>query len=236
MRTIYFYLSFALFMLYSFFLKLRLDHIIKTKSPEDGEEYLNRCLLKWAHFCINRAGISIVTKGKENLPKGNCLFVANHQGYFDIPGIICATGRPMGFIAKKEILQYKFISYWMEKIHCVFMDRNNIRESMKSINQGVEILKQGYNVAIFPEGTRSKGPMLSEFKKGSMKLAVKSGVPVVPVAISGTYKAREGNKFGAIKPAEVVITICKPLDISQLSREEQSNLSEIIRDIIEKNL
>jgi len=232
MKTIYYYFSFAIFMIFSFFIKIKLDYLTNTKSDLEAEEYLNKWLKIWAGFCIHRAGIKINVEGKENLPDGNCLFVSNHQGFFDIPAIIYAIDRPMGFIAKKEMLKYKFISYWMEKIHCVFIDRENIRESMKAINKGVEYLGKGYNMAIFPEGTRSKGPVLGEFKKGSLKLATKSGVQIVPVAINGTYMAREGNKFGAIKPAEVTITICSPIVCSELSKDEQSNLSEIIRGII----
>lgn len=233
MKTIYFYSSFILFMIYTFFLKLKLDYIAKTKSSAQAEEYLNRWVKIWAGFCLKRAGIKVKVIGKENLPEGNCLFVANHQGYFDIPALIYATDRSMGFIAKKEMLKYKFISYWMDKIHCVFIDRENVRESMAAINKGAEYLEIGYNIAVFPEGTRSNGPKMGEFKKGSMKLATKSGVPVVPVAINGTYKAREGNRGGAIKSAEVIITICKPIHLSELKKEEKSNLSEIIRGILE---
>lgn len=236
MRTIYYYSSFALFMIFSFLLKLKLNYITKTKSSAEAEEYLNKWLIIWASFCLKRAGIEVTIQGKENLPEGNCLFVANHQGYFDIPALIFATNRGMGFIAKKEMLKYKFISYWMERIHCVFIDRENARESMVAINKGAEYLAKGFNIAVFPEGTRSKGPLIGEFKKGSMKLATKSGVPVVPVAINGTYKAREGNKGSAIKPAQVIITICKPVYVSELTKEEKANLSEIVKKILEVNI
>lgn len=236
MRTVYFYLSFGLFFVFTIFVKLKLDYILETKSEKEAQEYLDKWVLIWGNFCIKRAGITLETQGVENLPEGNCLFVANHQGYLDIPALIAGTGKPMGFIAKKEILKYKFISYWMKKIHCVFIDRENIKESVKAINKGIEYLKEGYNIAVFPEGTRSKGPMVGEFKKGSLKLATKSGVPIVPVAINGTYMAREGNKFGAIKPAKVNVAICKPIIYNELSKEEQMNLNEIIKDIIEKNM
>lgn len=235
MRTIYFYFSFALFMLYSFFLKLKLDYIVRTKSEEEGEEFINKCLVNWADFCLKRAGIRLKVTGLENLPKSNCLFVSNHQGYFDIPALVSGTRKGMGFIAKKEMESYIIINYWMKKIHCIFMDRENIRESMKSINEGAEYLKKGYNLGICPEGTRSKGKAVGEFKKGSMKLAIKSGVPVVPVAINGTYKAREANG-GAIKPADVTLVISKAIYPLELSKEEQSNLSEIVRDIIVNNI
>lgn len=236
MRTIYFYSSFGIFMACAFFLKLKLDYIIKHKSAEAGQAYMDKILILWANFCLRRAGISLNVKGKENLPEGTCVFIANHQGYFDIPALIAATDRPIGFIAKKEILKHKYISYWMKKIHCVFIDRDNVKESVKAINQGVEYLKAGYNMAIFPEGTRSKGGPVGEFKKGSMKLATKSGVRIVPVAINGTYKAREANRNNAIKPAQVNVTICKPVLLSELAKEDQANLAEMLRNIIVQNM
>jgi len=235
-RTIYFYFSFGIFMIFVFFIKLKLDYISKNKSPEEAQAYMDKWLITWANFCLKRAGIRLSVKGKENLPEGACVFIANHQGYFDIPALIAAADRPVGYIAKKEILSHKYISYWMKKIHCVFIDRENVKESLKAINQGVEYVKSGFNMAIFPEGTRSKGGPVGEFKKGSMKLATKSGVPIVPVAITGTYKAREANKFNAIKPADVTVTICKPIILSELAKEENTNLAEIIRGIIVDNM
>jgi len=236
MRTIYFYASFGLFMAGAVFYKLKLDYITKHKSAEEAQAYMDKLLILWANFCLKKAGISLNVRGRENLTEGTCVFIANHQGYFDIPALIAAADRPIGFIAKKEILKHKYISYWMKKIHCVFIDRENVKESVKAINQGVEYLKSGHNMAIFPEGTRSKGGPVGEFKKGSMKLATKSGVSIVPVAINGTYKAREANKHNAIMSADVTVTICKPVVLSELAKEEQANLAEMLRDIIMKNM
>ena len=236
MRTIYFYVSFGLFMIRVFFVKLKLDYIAKNKSKEEAQAYMDKWLIIWANFCLKKAGIRLNVKGMENLPDGACVFIGNHQGYFDIPALIAAVDRPVGYIAKKEILNHKYISYWMKKIHCVFIDRDNIKESLKAINQGVEYVNAGFNMAIFPEGTRSKGETIGEFKKGSMKLATKSGAPIVPVAINGTYKAREANKFNAIKPADVTVTICKPIILSELAKEEHSNLAETVRGIIIENI
>jgi 1-acyl-sn-glycerol-3-phosphate acyltransferase len=123
----------------------------------------------------------------------------------------------------------------MKEIHCVFIDRSNIRESVKSINEGVENLKNGYNMCIFPEGTRSKGDQVGEFKKGSMKLALKSNSLVVPVAINGTYKVLEANGW-KIKPADVSVKILKPIDTQSISKEEKKDLSNIIRNSIIKNM
>ena len=119
-------------------------------------------------------------------------------------------------------------------LHTVFIDRENIRESVKAINTGVENVKSGYSMIIFPEGTRSLGEKMREFKKGSMKLAFNAGVPVVPVTIEGTYKVLEtGNQVTGNK---LYMVIHKPIDVTKLSKEEKSNLAETVHDIIETEL
>ncbi|MBP2034159.1 1-acyl-sn-glycerol-3-phosphate acyltransferase [Clostridium algifaecis] len=235
-KNILFYVIFFFYMLYSLSKKIKLDKIKKTGTKEEIESYINDCVTQWSNFTLKLTGARIHIKGNENIPDGACLFVANHQGFLDIPIIISSLKKPVGFIAKKEIQKVKIISYWMKQINCVFMDRSNIRNSVKSINQGIEILKSGYSMVIFPEGTRSKGPKIGEFKKGSLKLGLKAMVPIVPIAIDGSYKLREGNKHSNIKPADVNITICKPIYTDKLSREQKETLSEIIKSEISKNI
>ena len=89
---------------------------------------------------------------------------------------------------------------------------------------------------IAPEGTRSKGPKLGEFKKGSMKLAIKAQVPIVPVTLINVYKMTDGKSFLNIRPANIKIIISKPIPTKDTSREEQNNLSETVREIIRGNL
>ncbi|OFI01572.1 1-acyl-sn-glycerol-3-phosphate acyltransferase [Clostridium acetireducens DSM 10703] len=235
MKTYLLYLYFIIYMILTAFKALKLKYIKKHGSKEEAEKYTHEYVKAWSRFIIKTVGIKVNTKGLENIPKRNCLFVANHQGIFDIPVMLYVIDTPMGFIAKKELLKIKIISSWMKEIHCVFMDRSNIRESIKSINEGIKNLKEGYSMAIFPEGTRSKGPKLGEFKKGSMKLAIKSGVPIVPVSIDGTYKIREGNN-NKIKSAEVNIIINEPVYVENLTKEEKGNLAEIVKQKIAKSL
>lgn len=236
MKTLLLYLCFAVYMFGAIFKKLKLNYLRKHVSEAEAEKYLYRCVKGWTNFIIKYLGLNVTVKGMENIPEESCLFVANHQGAIDIPLIMAYANKIVGFIAKKEILKLKFISSWMKEIHCVFMDRSNIRESVKSINEGVEELKAGHSLVIFPEGTRSKGPVLGEFKKGSMKLATKSGVPIVPVTIDGSYKAREGNKNGRLSKADVTITFSKPIYTDKLSREEQNELTDIVKSTIAKGL
>lgn len=236
MKNFLLYLKYASYMFKTMMKKGKVKSIREKNGDKAADEYINKNVLEWGKFFVDKAGVKINVKGIENLPEGSCLYVANHQSLFDVPVILTATKRPMGFIAKKELEKVKAISGWMKELHCVFMDRSNIRESVKSINEGASNLKNGYSMAIFPEGTRSKDGKLGEFKKGSMKLGIKGDVPIIPVTIDGTYKIREGNEKNEIKPAQVNVIIHKPINPSELTKEELSNLSETIKEIIGESL
>lgn len=236
MKSFLFYLDFFTYILK---LNLKKGKFEKLKAKADNEQIhksLHNILMTWAAHVLNYVGAKVNVVGRENIPKETCLYVANHQGFFDIPITVYSLDKTVGFIAKKELLKFRILTYWMQQIHCIFMDRSNVRESIKAINEGIDALKNGHSLVIFPEGTRSKGPRIGEFKKGSLKLALKSGVPIVPVAIDGSYKLREGNEKNRIKSAEVKVTICKPIYLNELSKEEQTNLSETVRDIIKNNI
>lgn len=231
MRSFFLYFILIFYLILTGFKKMKLKSLYKHASKEEAEKYLHQIVMNWAKFIIDRIGVKVEVRGKENLPESNCVFIMNHQGALDIPTILANIDKPMGFISKKEMLKIKPLSYWMKHMKCIFIDRENIRESVKAISQGIEYVKDGYSMAIFPEGTRSKGPIVGEFKKGSLKLGIKSGALIVPIAIDGTYKAREANN-NKLRRANVVLTILKPIDPKELSKEEQNALSEKIRDDI----
>jgi 1-acyl-sn-glycerol-3-phosphate acyltransferases len=223
-------------MIGTIFKRLKYEKLNKKYGNEEAEKYLDKILLDWVKFCISLIKIKVSTEGAENIPEGNFLVVANHQGNLDIPCIIYSLNRRMGFIAKKEMENIPLISYWMKKINCVFMDRENIREAVKSINKGVEILKSGNVLAIFPEGTRSRGSKMGEFKKGSLKLGTKAQVLILPIAINGSYKIMEESHGWNIKEGEVKIKISKPINTENLSLEEIKELPSVVERIIRENL
>ncbi|NEZ75951.1 1-acyl-sn-glycerol-3-phosphate acyltransferase [Clostridium botulinum] len=235
MKSFIFYLGFGFYMLLSLLRIIKLKYLKRKGNKEEIDRYINKSVLGWANFIVNGIGIKVNKKGLENVPDGPCLFVGNHQGLLDVPVIVSSLDRYVGFVAKKEMLKLKILTYWMKEMKCVFMDRQNVRAAVKTINEGVENLKNGYSMLIFPEGTRSKGENLGEFKKGSMKLGIKAGVPIVPIAINGTYNVLEANGR-KIKAADVDLIICPPIYPNELSKEEQNNLSQNIKDIIQKEL
>ena len=181
---------------------------------------------------MNISGAKINVIGQENLPKDQTvLFVSNHQSNFDIPLLLSSIDIPKGFIAKKELERWPVISTWMKYTNCIFMDRYNLRKSAQSIVEGINLLKSGYSMVIFPEGTRSKGNPVDEFKGGSFKLATKSKCPIVPLTINGTYKLLEANN-NMIKGADIELVIHATIDVNTLSKEELEKLPETVHSII----
>lgn len=229
------YIYFGLLMPLTLLLKLYLIVVRRIKTKEEYDEAVFRIVNGWSRHILKVIGVKVNIKGIENLPDGNCLFVSNHQGNIDFLPPLAFLNKQIGFIAKKEILKIKIVSMWMKEMHCVFIDRENIRESLKAINEGVENLKNGYSMLIFPEGTRSKSHRLGEFKKGSMKLATKTNVPVVPLVLDNTFTVFEEGK-GWLKSSTITLSILKPIYVYKLSKEEKSNLANTIREKIEEEL
>ena len=143
-----------------------------------------------------------------------------------------ATPHGAGFFAKKEMGKIPCLSHWMTFINCLFLDRKNIKEGMKTINKGTQYLKDGFSMVIFPEGTRSQDEDPHTFKEGSLRPALKSKVPVIPMAISGTPDILENNKKYTVKPAEVHITFGRPIYPDQLDRQAQKHLGATVREEI----
>lgn len=234
LRTIIWFVYFWLYQLMLYPTLLKVNRLEKEGKKEEHDLLVHKIVTKWAKSLVNLTGSKIVVKGLENLPaEGSFVFVSNHQGNFDIPILLSFIDKPKAFIAKIEILKMPLVRSWMKNMKCVFMDRSDIRQSLNTINTAASYIKEGYSMVIFPEGTRSKGPTLGSFKPGSLKLAMKAGVPVIPITIKGSYKIMEQNKFGFImKPANVEVIISEPIPTADLLKEESKELPEKIKEVI----
>lgn len=212
------------------------NSLIKRGLIKEHDNLAYRKVSNWADFVMRSTHAKINVYGLENLPKdGAMLFVSNHQSNFDIPLLLSSIPVPKGFIAKKELEKVPFISKWMKQIKCLFMDRDDMKQSMQIIIEGIKLLKSGYSMVIFPEGTRSKGKGVGEFKSGSFKLATKAKVPIVPLTIDGTFKLFEGND-NKIAADTVNLYIHKPIYTDNLTKEEEISLHTVVRDIIVSKL
>ena len=177
-------------------------------------------------------GAKTTVIGRELVPKDRpVLYVSNHRSYADTPlGYINVVGTT-GFIAKKEIKKFPILSLWMKNMTCLFLDRDDMRQGLKTILTAIDNVKDGYSVFIMPEGTRNHNEEMLPFKEGSFKVAEKSGCPIIPVAFSNTDALYELHKPW-IKKAKVVVHFGEPVYLDNISREEKKALAGKIQGII----
>lgn len=185
----------------------------------------------WSKTIMAITGSEVEIKGEHLIPEGPVLFASNHEGNFDIPVLLGSIDKPFGFISKVEIKKIPILSSWMEIIQCVFLDRKNRKSAAGSIMSGVELLKEGHSLVIFPEGTRSKGGPIGLFKAGGFRLAKNSGVPIVPISIEGTSGVFEKNGK-LVKPAKIVVTISPPIYFHEYKDKDLIDIAGEVRDII----
>lgn len=210
-----------------------IEWIIGKFNP-DVKSRSSLAIVNWAFRCVRfLAGAKVEYIGEENVPSDSAvLYVANHRSFFDIVLTYPRVPRPTGYVAKKEIEKVPLLNVWMRDLHCLFLDRNDMKAGAKMILTAVDMIKNGISVCIFPEGTRSKteGEFLP-FHEGSFKIASKSGCPIVPMTIVGSAGIFEDH-FPKIKKAKVVVEYGKPIYVKELPKENQKQLGPYVRNII----
>ncbi len=209
----------------------RLKRLPEGLKPEIKKHLIHQTPKKWSKTFMALTGSQVEVIGLHHIPEGPVLFASNHEGNFDIPVLIKSIEKPFGFISKIEVKKVPVLSSWMEAIDCVFIDRKNRDKAAGSIMSGVELLKKGNSLVIFPEGTRSKGGPVGLFRAGGFRLAKDSGVPIVPISIQGTADVFEKNGR-LVKPAKIRVIISPPVYSRQYKDKELVSLAEEIRDII----
>lgn len=213
-----------------------LDDLRAQGKTEEEKELIYRLEQEWSKGLLDKFGWKVELTGAENIPeKGPVVVVSNHQSYLDIPGILSVMPFQMGFIAKSEFRKVPIFSDWILRIRGLFIERGDARSSLRTIGEGADLIKEGFSMAIFPEGTRSQGPEMKELKAGSMKLATKAGCPVLPVTISGSYRLYEetGN---VVEDQSFKIIVHPMIETAGLSRKELSELTGKVDSIIRSGL
>jgi len=236
MRTLFLFVGFWLYQLFilpwlvAFTL---LDRIGKRKT---ALKYAQKTAHRWASHLLLMSGVTVRVHGEVKLPEDQAaLFIGNHQGAFDIPLWGVYAGRPVAFLAKKELQKIPLIGKWMTLTRCVFIVREDRRQSLAAIREAIASLQEGLNLVVFPEGTRSGSMEMAPFKKGSLSIAQKAGVPIIPITVKGSFKAKPEDQK-KIVPVEIDLFIDDPIDPTQLSPEEQENIHERVQAVIQANL
>ena len=206
------------------------------KFNRPAKDKSSLAIVKWAFRCvIFLAGTKLIIKGEENVPKDTpVLYVGNHRSYFD--NIITYTRVPRltGYIAKKEMEKIPLLNIWMRYLYCLFLDREDIKQGMKTILTAIEQAKNGISICIFPEGTRNKVPdTFLPFHKGSFKIAEKADIPIMPMTLVNTADIFEDHQ-PHIKKTTVIIEYGKPIYLSELDKETRKNIDTYVSGMIQE--
>ena len=201
------------------------------------DKYTDRQHNKLFKYIVKRANIGgnvkIKSYGQENIPeKEGFMFFPNHQGMYDILAIIVSCPNPISVVYKIELKDIPFIKQIAKCMKAFFIDREDVRQSMKVIMAVSKEVEKGRNYIIFPEGTRSKnGNKLGEFKGGSFKAATKAKCPIIPVALIDSFKPFDSH---SLKPVEVQVHYLKPLYYDEYKDMKTTEIAEEVKRRIEK--
>jgi len=186
----------------------------------------------WAGSICRVSGVEVSVTGTEALDPGKpYIFAANHQSQFDIFVLQGFLGVDFRWLAKKELFRVPVWGPAMRRAGYIPIDRSHGRQAIKSLDEAAEKIAAGTSVIIFPEGTRSKDGRLHDFKAGAMVLAVKSGVPIVPVAIIGTYEILPKGKL-LMTPGQVQIRVGRPIETKDRSTRDKHTLARTAQEAV----
>lgn len=180
-------------------------------------------------FFVNCVGVRVHVKGTERIPPGTCIFAANHTSSADAPAVVGAIPRRIAILLKRSLFEWPIVGQAFQLAHFIPVDRFNRESAIESLEKATEALRHGQSFLIYPEGTRSPDGRLQEFKKGTAVMAIKSGVPVVPVACSGAHRVMEKRKL-KIKPGDILVEFLDPVDPTNYSFDEREVLIREIHD------
>ena len=208
-----------------------------SKRNRKKADHHSMLLIRFAFRTLLRlSGVHLELKGFENVPQDQaCLFVGNHRSFFDVIATYSLTQRPMGYVSKIEFKKVPLLNVWMYRIRCLFLDRSNIREGLKMVLSGVEAVKEGVSIFIFPEGTRSRDGLMLPFKEGALKIADKSDCLIIPVAIKGSSAIFEDH-LPWIKKGTISIEYGTPIRPSSLTKDERKFLGAHVQGIMKTML
>jgi 1-acyl-sn-glycerol-3-phosphate acyltransferase len=185
--------------------------------------------LKGVTFFVRAVGVRVRVKGIERIPKSVCLFAANHTSSADAPAVVGAIPRRIAVLLKESLFKWPIVGQAFRSVHFIPVNRAARDSALASVEKATEAMKAGQSFLIYPEGTRSPDGRLQEFKKGAVVMAIKAGVPIVPIACSGAHRIMEKHSL-VIHPGEIVVEFLEPIDTSQYSFEERDIVNQKVHD------
>lgn len=190
-------------------------------------------IVQWGLRTLERiSGPEVIVRGMEHIPTDQAvLYIGNHRSYFDIVLSYSRCPGLTGYISKDLLEKVPILRAWMRRVYCLFLNREDPRQGLKTILTAIEYVKSGVSIFIFPEGTRAKTDEMLPFKEGSFKVATKTGCPIIPVAFTNTSAIFEDH-VPFIRKARVVITYGEPILPSELAPEQKKHIGAYVQGII----
>lgn len=190
-------------------------------------------IVQWGLRTLERiSGPEVIVRGMEHIPTDQAvLYIGNHRSYFDIVLSYSRCPGLTGYVSKDLLEKVPILRAWMRRVYCLFLNREDPRQGLKTILTAIEYVKSGVSIFIFPEGTRARTAEMLPFKEGSFKVATKTGCPIIPVAFTNTSAIFEDH-VPFIRKARVVITYGKPILPSKLAPEQKKHIGAYVQGII----
>jgi 1-acyl-sn-glycerol-3-phosphate acyltransferase len=186
-------------------------------------------------FFVRCVGVRVRVKGTERIPEGVCLFAANHTSTADAPAVVGAIPRRIAILLKKSLFRFPIVGQAFLLAHFIPVERGNRQAAIESLEKATEALRGGQSFLIYPEGTRSPDGRLQEFKKGAVVMAIKAGVPIVPIACSGAHRVMEKRSL-IIHPREILVEFLEPIDAAKYTMAQRDALNDRLHDALAAGL
>lgn len=190
----------------------------------------------WAPVLLWAGGGRLEVSGLEQLDRTKpYIFVSNHQSTIDIPTLFRALPFNTRFVSKKALQYVPFLGWYMTLAKFVFVDRGNRRTAIASLDKAAEQIRGGTSIIVFAEGTRSEDLTVKPFKKGPFALALKAGVPIVPVAIEGSGVLMPKNRW-VITPGPIKVRVGAPIDPAPFGNNREALMVAVRSAVIDQNV
>ena len=180
--------------------------------------------VKGVMFFVRSVGVKVKVSGTERIPKDACLFVANHTSSADAPAVVGAIPRRIAILLKKALFNYPIVGQAFTLAHFIPVERGDHESAIASLEKATEAMRGGQSFLIYPEGTRSPDGRLQEFKSGAVVMAIKAGVPIVPMVCAGAQKVMEKRSL-VIRPGVITVEFLEPIDASAYTFEQRDELN-----------
>ena len=211
-----------------------LSLLLSLRDPEGQKQHW--CASTWSRMIVHTVGASVRVCGAENIRAGESyVFLSTHQSYMDIPVMLGYMPAQLRIAAKREVFQIPFLGWHMRRGGHISINRGSTTEAVASLRRAAREMRPGLSVFLFPEGTRTRDGSLQPFKKGGFRVALQTGLSVVPVTIVGTRQVLPRDSF-VFRPGPVLMHLDAPIPTAGLDDRDLPALMQKVRDAMTKHL